>query len=364
MTDTSRARRFRREGERMTTPADRDDDTETPYRAVRLERPETVRIVAVDRPRPGAGEVLVRVAYAGICGSDVDLVRGTRPATYSRYPVVPGHEWSGTVVAVGSGVDSGLVGRSVVAEGFRSCQSCAACRRGEPTVCQSAYDETGFTQDGAWADWLRVPARLMHVLPPGSDLRSAAGLEPAACAAEACLRVDVRQGDRVAVVGGGTLGLLATQLLRAHSPGELVVVDPDATRVDLAFACGADRLVAPDDVEELAGTFDAVVEAAGRTGTAAAAVRLARRGGRVVLTGIPDDEDVVSSRALVTGQLTLHTVFGAPPRAWVHAVRAFAVGTLVPGRIVTHEFVLEQVDEALRTVSDPAAGAVKVLLRP
>ncbi|EIE99444.1 zinc-dependent alcohol dehydrogenase [Saccharomonospora glauca] len=333
-------------------------------RAVRIDRPGSLRVVTVPRPEPGRGEALVRVAYAGICGSDVELYTGGRPAEFSRYPIVPGHEWSGTVEAVGADVDDALVGAPVVGEGFRSCQVCEACRRGEPTVCQSAYDETGFTQDGAWAEWLRVPARLLHPLSPDADLRSAAGLEPAACVAEACLRLDVRQGERVAVVGGGTLGLLATQLLRAHSPAELVVVHPDAARTELALACGASGLVTVDDTEALTRTFDAVLEAAGYRGTAATAVRLARRGGRVVLTGIPDEHDTVSTRELVANQITVHTVFGAPPRAWVHAVRAFGTGTLDPARIVTHEFGLEEAERALRTLGDRGANAVKVLLRP
>ncbi|EHR61861.1 zinc-dependent alcohol dehydrogenase [Saccharomonospora cyanea] len=338
--------------------------TGTMARAVRIERPGSLRVVTTPRPEPGRGEALVRVAYTGICGSDVELFEGGRPAAFSRYPIVPGHEWSGTVEAVGDDVDGALVGMPVVGEGFRSCQVCAACRRGEPTVCHAPYDETGFTQDGAWAEWLRVPARLLHVLPTGADLRSAAGLEPAACVAEACLRADVRQGERVAVVGGGTLGLLATQLLHAHSPAELVVVHPNPSRTELAAACGASGLVSPDEVETLAGTFDAVVEAAGHRGTAAAAVRLTRRGGRVVLTGIPDEHDTLGTRELVVNQIAVHTVFGAPPRAWVHAVRAFGAGTLDPARIVTHEFGLEEAEQALRTVGDRRAGAVKVLLRP
>ncbi|PRX49405.1 2-desacetyl-2-hydroxyethyl bacteriochlorophyllide A dehydrogenase [Prauserella shujinwangii] len=333
-------------------------------RAVRMEAPGHTRVVAVTAPGPEPGDVVVRVAWAGICGSDVEVFEGTRPAAFVRYPIVPGHEWSGTVEAVGEGVDAALLGKPVVGEGFRSCQVCPACRRGEPTVCHADYDETGFTQDGAWADRLTVPARLLHVLPDGADLRAAAGLEPAACVAEACLRAAVQQGERVAVVGAGTLGLLAAQLLRADNPAELVMVHPTAARAELAATCGASALVTPDEAAGLAGRFDVVVEAAGVTGTAALACRLTRRGGRVVITGIPGEEDVLSTRDIVTNHLAVHTVFGAPPRAWVYAVRAFATGNLDPSLLVTHEFVLEDAEKALSTVAERGPGTVKVLLHP
>lgn len=333
-------------------------------RAARIETPGRLHVVEVPEPAPAPGEVVVRVAWAGVCGSDVELFAGSRPRGYARYPIVPGHEWSGTVDAVGDGVDAGLLGRPVVAEGFRSCQVCPACRRGEPTVCLAEYDETGFTQDGAWADWLTIPARLVHPLPDGADLRSAAVLEPSACVAEACLRASVQQGERIAVVGAGTLGLLATQLLRAASPAELVVVHPSTARAELAGQCGATTLVTPAEAEELAGRFDVVVEAAGAAGTAALACRLARRGGRVVVTGIPGPEDTIGTRDLVTNHLEVHTVFGAPPRAWTYAVRAFSTGNLNPSLLVTHEFVLEDAEKAVRTVADRESGAVKVLLHP
>lgn len=333
-------------------------------RAVRVEAPHDLRIVPTAVPTPGPGEALIRVAWAGICGSDVELFHGTRPAPYVRYPVVPGHEWSGTVADIGAGVDRSLLGRPVVGEGFRSCQVCPSCRRGEPTVCQAAYDETGFTRDGAWADHLVIPARLLHRLPDVADLRSAAGLEPAACVAEACIRAAVQQADHVAVVGGGTLGLLATQLIAAASPTELVVVHPTADRGELARECGATSLVQPDAVADLAERFDVVIEAAGSAGTAAAATQLARRGGRVVLTGIPGEQDSISTRLLMTKHLSVHTVFGAPPRAWVHAIRAFAAGILKPSLLITHEFVLEDADKAIRTLVERDANVGKVLLHP
>jgi len=329
--------------------------------AVRIDSPGVIELVDEPVAAPGPGEALVQVAYAGICGSDRELLEGGRPAEFVRYPVVPGHEWSGVVDSVGTGADPRLVGRKVVGEGFRNCQACDACRQGQTTLCEAPYEETGFTQPGAWNDFLRLPARLLHVLPEDADLRAAALLEPAACIAEACLLAALVPGERAAVVGGGTLGLLSAQLLRASSPRELVVVARRTEREALAQRMGADRLVAPDAVRP---GFDVVIEAAGTPGSAQLAVDIARRGGRVVLTGIPPDRsDAVSAQGLVTQAVSVFNVFGAPSRAWVHTVRAFAAGLLDPTPLITHELPLSEIREAFRVMTeDPAVG--KILLRP
>jgi 2-desacetyl-2-hydroxyethyl bacteriochlorophyllide A dehydrogenase len=334
-------------------------------RAVFIDEPERIRIEAVEPRPPSPGDAVVRVAWAGICGSDRELLAGGRPEGFVRYPVVPGHEWSGTVVSVGDDRDAALVGKPVVGEGFRSCGRCVACRRGDNNLCAADYDETGFTQPGAWADYLTLPARLLHVLPDGSDLRAAATLEPAACIAAACLKVAPTPGERVAVVGAGTLGLLAIQLLHTISPAELAVVVRRPGRAELAQRCGATTVLTLAEAERATGRFDVVIEAAGTTGAARTAVRLANRGGRVALTGIPNVDDAPPTPAdLVLNQITVHTVFGAPSRAWSYAVRAFASGALDPTTVITHELDLDDVTTAFRLLADPTAGAVKVLLRP
>ena len=332
--------------------------------AVRIDAPGELGLVEAPVADPGPGEARVRVAFAGICGSDRELLEGGRPAPYVRYPVVPGHEWSGIVEAVGPGVDAALEGRKVVGEGFRNCQACDACRQGQTTLCRAPYEETGFTQPGAWNDHVLLPARLLHPLPDDADLRAAALLEPAACVAEACLLAAPLPGERAAVVGGGTLGMLSLQLLRAGGPGDLMLVARRAEREGLARRCGADRLVTPDDALAADDRFDVVIEAAGTPGSAQLAVDLARRGGRVVLTGIPADAaDGVSWQSLVTGAITVFNVFGAPSRAWLHTVRAFAAGLLDPRPLITHELPLAEVREAFRLMTeDPSAG--KILLRP
>ncbi|MEU6241793.1 alcohol dehydrogenase catalytic domain-containing protein [Streptomyces sp. NPDC047024] len=307
---------------------------------------------------PGPGEALVAVHAVGVCGSDRELYRGNRPAPYVRYPVVPGHEWSGTVRAVGAGVPERLVGRKVVGEGFRNCQVCARCHAGETTLCEAGYEETGFTHPGAMAPTLTLPARLLHPLPDDADLTAATLLEPAACVAAAALLADARPGERVAVVGTGTLGMLAVRFLAAVSPRELLAVGLDLERESLAKEFGAtDFAVSGPD---LPGGYDVVIEAAGSAEAAFTASTLLRRGGRLVLTGIPAPGAVGLDPAdLVVRRLEVRTVFGAPPAAWAHAVRLFGAGLLDPLPLVTHQLPLTEFARAVE-----ARGPGKVLLLP
>ncbi|MGW7200462.1 zinc-dependent alcohol dehydrogenase [Streptomyces chryseus] len=334
-------------------------------RSVVIEQPGEHRLRSGPPPEPGPGEARLRVAAAGICMSDREVYDGHRDAAYVRYPVVPGHEWSGTVDAVGAGVDAGLVGRGAVAEGFRNCGVCRRCRSGDTSLCAAGYDETGFTRPGAFADHVVVPARLLHPLADDADLRAAALLEPAAVVAAAVRAGRAEAGERVAVVGAGTLGLLAVQLLAAGSPGELAVVDPRAERGLRALEFGASEALAPREAAELAGRYDLVVETAGAPSTAASSCLLARRGGRVVLTGMfTPGATGIDPVHLSLSQLTVRSVFGAPSSAWSFAVRAFGAGLIDPGPLITHEFPLEGFADAVALVGggDPKTG--KVLLRP
>ncbi|MFJ6573799.1 zinc-binding dehydrogenase [Streptomyces sp. NPDC091292] len=328
-----------------------------------VEGPGRHRLAPHTPAAPGAGEVRIRVHAVGICGSDREVYRGNRPEGYVRYPVVPGHEWSGTVEAVGADVPGALVGRKVVGEGFRACQVCDRCHAGETTLCTAGYEETGFTRPGAMAPTLTLPARLLHVLPDGADLTAAALLEPAACVAAAALKAGVRPGERVAVVGTGTLGMLAVQFLSAVSPAELLVVGTDPGRAALAVDFGATGFRTWD--EEPPGGFDVVIEAAGSASAARTAASLLRRGGRLVLTGIPaPGAEGLDPTDLVVRQLEVHTVFGAPPAAWAHAVRVFAAGLLTPLPLITHELPLHEFPDAIELVGSGSPKVGKVLLRP
>ena len=333
-------------------------------KALVIERPRRASIADIARPEPGAGEVLVRVAATGICGSDIEILDGRRPPAYVRYPIIPGHEWAGTVEALGAGVTGIAIGAPVVAEGFRACGECARCREGRTNLCEAEYAETGFTHPGACAEFVTVPGSLVHVLPDGANLEAAALLEPAACVACGLLETDLRPGLSVAVVGSGTLGLLAVALLRLFSPSRLTLVGTRPARLALGRELGADETIDAADAIPM-GQFDLVFEAANRPEGAQLALRLARRGGTVVLEGISGvDEPALTADLISLGNLRVQGIFGASRSAWGWVVELFAQGQLELGALVTHRLPLERHDEAFSLLRDPAAGALKVQFVP
>lgn len=333
-------------------------------RAVVVERPGDAALRDVPTPVPGADDVLVRIGAAGICGSDVEVLDGRRPAGYVRYPIIPGHEWAGTVTAVGAGVLGIEPGMPVVAEGFRACGRCARCSEGRTNLCDVEYAETGFTHPGAFAEFVCVPANLVHVLPDGSDLAAAALLEPAACVAQGLLEVELRTGLTVAVVGAGTLGLLAVALLGRVSPSRLALVGTREPRLALGRSLGATEIWNARRGELPERGFDLVFEAAGTVEGARTAIALARRGGTVVVEGISGGPGALTVDQITLGHLRVQGVFGASRRAWQWVVELFAAGLLDTKPLVTHTFPLQEHEAAFTTLGDRGGAALKVQLTP
>ncbi|HEX3787460.1 MAG TPA: alcohol dehydrogenase catalytic domain-containing protein [Pseudonocardiaceae bacterium] len=337
--------------------------------AVLVTEPGSYQLTEVPVRAPEADEVLVEVVAAGICGSDVELFAGTRPAEIVSYPIVPGHEWAGLIAATGTAVTTLTAGEPVVVEGFRWCGKCARCLEGATNLCLSGYHETGFTEPGAFSRFVTVPARLVHPLPADADVEAAALIEPAACIAAAVLTGRPRDGDRFVVVGSGTLGLIAVQMLAAHRPAELILVGNRPNRHELAERFHAGEALTSAEfasrIESGGVAADLVIEAAGSPGAAASAVRAARKGGTVVLTGIPGvPADPLDPTDITVRELHVHGVFGAHTGAWSEAVSRFAAGQLDLNALVSHRFPLTEFGQAMETVRAHAPGTGKVLVLP
>jgi 2-desacetyl-2-hydroxyethyl bacteriochlorophyllide A dehydrogenase len=330
-------------------------------RALVVSRPSEIAVLEHPALAPGAGEVLARPAFVGVCGTDLELLAGSVDPDFVRYPLTLGHEWSGVVEAVGDGVEGIAPGDAIVAEGIVPCGVCVACRRGDTNVCE-VYDELGFTREGAASDQIVVPARLVHRLAPGVPLQDAALTEPAAVVVQALAKVGLEPGERVLVVGDGTVALLAVLLAAMSSPAAIEVAGRRPEQEALALACGATAFHAGAPADALAGRFDLVVEAAGAPDAVRTALGAARRGGRVVLLGYAGTDVSVSIDDLVNDDLTVVTSFGYTAEAWRRTVGLLNAGAFRPGVLVTHRFALDDHASAFAALRGAEGRRGKVLL--
>jgi 2-desacetyl-2-hydroxyethyl bacteriochlorophyllide A dehydrogenase len=332
-------------------------------RALVVTRPFEIAVLQRPPLSPGPGEVLARPAFVGMCGTDIELLEGSVDPGFVRYPLTLGHEWSGIVEAVGPGVTGVTPGDAMVAEGIIPCGACEACRRGATNVCET-YDELGFTREGAASDQIVVPARLVHRLSADVPLLDGALIEPASVVLQALQKVGVHPGDRVLVLGDGTIALLAVQLAALWSPATIAVVGQRPEQRDLALGAGATTFETTTDPAADGGGFDLVVEAAGAADAIRRAVRSARRGGRVALlgyagagvdVGLPVDD-------LVNDDLTIVTSFGYTAAAWHRVVALVNARAISPGTLVTHRFSLDDHAGAFAALRGAKGPRGKVIL--
>ena len=328
-------------------------------RALVIHEPGSLAIVERDGLVPGAGEVVLRPAYCGLCGTDLELLRGEVDPEFARYPLTLGHEWSGVVEAVGAGVRGLEPGLRCVAEGIIPCGRCASCRAGATNVCD-IFDEVGFTREGGAGDQIAVPARIVHVLDDTVPLLDAALVEPSAVVLTGLEKARLRPGLRVLVVGDGTIALLSVLLASLWSPVELVVAGRRAEQEELARELGATGF----GVGSPPAGFDLAIEAAGATEAALAAVRSLRRGGTALLLGLAPAGSTLAlpADAIVNNDLSLVASFGYTSGAWTRVVALLNGGRYRPGRLVTHRFGLDDFAQAFAELAAPAGRRGKVML--
>ncbi len=269
----------------------------------------------VAAPTVGPEDALVRVKACAICGSDVHGMDGS---TGRRIPpVVMGHEAAGIVEAVGAAVTEYAPGDRVTFDSTVSCGRCAYCRQGDVNLCDDrrvlGVSCAEYRYDGAFAEYVAVPARILYRLPDALSFERAALVEPLSVALHAVRRSRVRPGESAVVVGAGLIGLLVVQCLRAAGCRPIVAVDPVQGRLDLAVRFGADLALQPDAADVAAAVrdatggrgADAAFECVGLTPTIGSAVSVLRKGGTLALVGNVSPHVELPLQAVVTRELNL-----------------------------------------------------------
>jgi len=336
------------------------------------------RYEKIPKPSVAPGEVLVRVAFCGVCGSDIPrvFVKGTY-----HFPTVCGHEFAGTVEACGQEVDQYKPGDRVVVFPLLWCGRCASCELGNYVQC-SDYDYYGSRRDGAFAEYVSVPPQNLVPVPEGVSMEAASMTEPAAVALHALKRAGGSfVGETVVIFGAGPIGLIAAQWAQMMGARQVVLFDLIPEKLEMAEQLGFDlafdvRHGDPvEKVKELTGGRGAevCVEGAGVPVTLNQAIAAARVGGRVVIMGNPS-ADVTLPAALISQAMrreldilgTWNSAFSAAGNNddWRAVLTAAASGAIDLDSLVSHRVPLERANDALVMMRDQSEFFAKVLIQP
>jgi D-arabinitol dehydrogenase (NADP+) len=336
--------------------------------AVVYDKPAKFEVREVAVPEPGAGEVLVRILVAGVCGTDLHLHAGEFGPSY---PLTPGHEFVGEVVSVGTGVAEDMIGRRFVVDNTGSCGHCLECRRARPAYCRNLVAQ-GVNAPGGFAEYVVTSSGRCFAI-DDLDPETAVFTEPVACVVHGLDVLGLRPGSNVLLFGAGPTGLILTQLLAGSGATELTVAAPTQAKLDLASARGADRTVLLDrhntaaSFEELRQAapdgFDVVIDATGALVVLAQTLALTRTGGTVFVYGMTPQSAVwpIAPYDIFRRELTIKGSF-AQQFSFDRALSALRSGRVKTEGMISRRFNLDAYGEALDAVAD--SSVVKALIVP
>ncbi|RUR28096.1 Zn-dependent oxidoreductase [Vreelandella nanhaiensis] len=336
-------------------------------KAFQVNAPHDYRVAEVEAPTAGAGEVLVRVAFAGICGSDMHIIHGDN--AFVRFPRITGHEFAGVVDAVGEGVADVAVGDRVCVDPVTSCGTCYPCRIGRPNVC-SALEVIGVHRDGGFEEFVSVPATNVHKLPEYIGLDAAALVEPYTIAANVLDRMQPHPGDRLLILGAGVIGMTILQMARALGIEEIIVTDVINERLTAAKELGATHVLnsREQDVEKevLALTegegVPLIADAACVPALLPQMLRLASPAGRIGLLGFSVQPSDLIQLEVIKKELTL-VGSRLNNRKFPEVLALMASGKLDPLALVSHRLPLSDMPGAIDMLDHRPEEARKVLIQ-
>jgi len=343
--------------------------------AVRFYKAGEIKAEHVPIPEPGPGELLVKNHVALTCGTDVKMYKRGHPL--AKPPQIMGHEFAGTVSAVGKGVENFRPGMKVVAANSAPCNNCFYCLMHQPNLCEHLNESiVGFSWPGAYAEYVRIPERIVRQntfrIPDGTSLQNVASLEPLACIVHGWDLVNPVPGSTVLIIGGGPIGLLHAQLARLSGAKSVILCDVVDQRLREAEKVGVDFTV-NSTTEDLAKRTlsltesrgaDLVVEAVGRPETWEMAPQLVRKGGSVLLFGgCPSGTSVsFETERIHYGELQIQGAFHHTPSAVARAFRLILSGRVNIEPLISQKMPLEKAEEALQLMG--SGKALKIALRP
>ena len=328
-------------------------------KAVRIERPNRLAVVDLPAPQAGAGDVLIKVIASGICGTDIHIFRGEY---LGAYPIVPGHEFSGTVEQVGAGVTRFRVGDRVAVEPNIACDNCYNCLHNRQNFCLN-WQAIGVTRPGGMAQYVVAPEKSVFSI---GDLAFEYGafMEPLSCVLHGVERAKIHMADQVAMLGAGPIGILLLQAVRLQGAAQVTVVERNPARAEFARACGAHRCLSNlDGLEE--DHYDVVIDATGALPLMARAIDFARRGGTVLLFGVPPAGRLMELEAfkIFRKGLTILSSFTSVRNSY-QAVQLLQSGQVDVSGLISHRLPLGEFQRGIELIEQGLEDVKKVLMLP
>jgi threonine dehydrogenase-like Zn-dependent dehydrogenase len=325
-------------------------------RAFIVTGPRQSEVADIEPPSAGPGQVVVDVERAGVCGTDNEFFTGEMAYLHdghAHYPMRLGHEWCGSVAAVGEGVDPGWLGRRVTGDTMLGCGRCRRCLDGRHHVCADRY-EIGIRGGwpGALAEQLAVPATALHQLPDSVDATAGALVEPGGNALRAVEGAALAAGDRLLILGPGTIGLLAARFALARG-AEVHVLGLPGQALDFARTLGVHGAWTAADLPGL--PFDAVIDASNAPELPGLALDLVEPGKRVVYVGLAGSPSTIDTRTMALKDVTAVGILGGS-HGLARAIEHYASGAVDPRPLVASTVGLDAVGDVLAGQRPPGAG--------
>ncbi|MFZ4376518.1 MAG: L-idonate 5-dehydrogenase [Saprospiraceae bacterium] len=320
-------------------------------------------------PEPGYGQVIVKPAYTGICGSDVHYFKhGFCGSFVPKKPFALGHEFSGVIYKIGFGVEGLKMGDEVAVDPSMPCSHCNFCKNGKYNLCKSMkYFGSASCDphiDGGFGQYVLAPAKNCYVLPPGINMSQASLLEPLSVAMHAVKQVDSLIGKSILITGGGPIGQLILRVARSFGALEITVSDVSRYARDFSLRSGANRVVNPLDDNDWRqiGTFDLVFEASGSPLAVENALHVAKRGASIVLIGTLPENFPISGNLIMNKELKLSGSFRFA-NVFEDAMNLVAAGIINLDGIITDTYAFENLPQAmLRALEKEQTMKVQVIL--
>lgn len=341
-------------------------------RAARLYGIRDLRLDLVPMPVPGPGEVLLKVASVGVCGSDVHYyLEGRIGPQVVASPIIPGHEFSAWVVQPGPGVEGLSPGQLVAVEPAVSCGECESCREGHPNLCPGVRFCGTPPIDGAYVEYKVMPAENCFPLPEGLSPDEGALLEPLGIAIHSVDLAHLRPGYTVAVLGAGPIGLLTAAVAKVAGAAAIYMSEPLSERRRFALSYVADAVFDPGTEDVVAGIMratngrgvDVAFEAAGAPQTPDQAAAVTRPGGKVIVAGIPADDTMTLNASTVRRKGLTIKLVRRMKHTYPRAISLVQKGMLDVKPLATHTFPLERIVEAFEIVAGYRDGVLRAIIR-